>query len=103
MGRREQQQRNQDMAKQLFPTGALYSTPGALEACASFPMPLDVLIVRHVTGDWCDMSTDDQAANRRAIDEGSRIFSAYQYGEYRFFVITEAGRGSTTILLADEY
>jgi hypothetical protein len=90
------------VAKALFPIGALYITPGALRACQSFPMPPDLLIVRHVTGDWGDMSRDDQAANRRAIDDGSRIFGAFQYGEYRFFVITEADRGSTTILLAGE-
>lgn len=56
------------MAKQLFATGALYSTPGALQACASFPMPPDVLIVRHVSGDWSDMSKEDREANRRAIE-----------------------------------
>lgn len=91
------------MGTRLFRTGQLFSTPGALKACASFPMPPDVLLVRHVTGDWSDMSKDDQAANRAAIEEGSRIFSAYQYGEHRFFVITEADRSSTTILLAHEY
>jgi hypothetical protein len=91
------------MATRLFSVGQLFSTPGALKACASFPMPPDVLLVRHVSGDWSDMSKDDQEANRRSIDDGSRIFSAYQYGEHQFFVITEADRSSTTILLAHEY
>jgi hypothetical protein len=91
------------MAKQLFPIGALYITPGALHACQSFPMPPDLLLIRHVTGDWSEMSREDQTLNRQAIEDGSRIFSAYQYAEYRFYVITEVGRGSTTILLAEEY
>jgi hypothetical protein len=91
------------MAKQLFRAGALYITPGALHACQSFPMPLDLLLIRHVTGDWSEMSREDQTLNRQAIEDGSRIFSAYQYGEHRFYVITEVGRGSTTILLSGEY
>lgn len=91
------------MNQALFPLGKTYITPGALSACQSFPLPPDLLFVRHVTGDWDDMTGDDQAANRRALHDGSRIFSAYQIGEIRFFVITEADRSSTTILLADEY
>jgi hypothetical protein len=91
------------VAKQLFPTGSLYITPGALRACQSFPMPPDVLIVRHVTGDWGDVSPVDKAINVRSLQVGARIFSVYQYGEHRFYVITEADRGSTTILLAGEY
>ena len=91
------------MARALFSVGRTLITPGALEACMAFPMPPELLFVRHVSGDWQDMDRDDQAANRRAIDEGSRVFSAYQVGEYRFFVITEADRSATTILLAEEY
>jgi hypothetical protein len=87
----------------LFPIGKVYITPGALAACASFPMPPDVLIVRHVGGDWQEMSKDDQVANKNAITDGSRILSAYQVGDDRFYVITEADRASTTILLAAEY
>jgi hypothetical protein len=103
MGRQEKRERYHEMAKQLFSMGSVYSTPGALAVCASFPMTPDVLLIRHVTGDWSDMSTEDQEANRRAIEDGSRIFSAYQYGEHRFYVITEADRSRTTVVLADEY
>jgi hypothetical protein len=103
MGRQEKRERYHDMKKQLFRMGSVYSTPGALAVCASFPMTPDVLLIRHVTGDWSDMSKADQEANRQAIEDGSRIFSAYQYGEHRFYVITEVGRGSTTILLSGEY
>lgn len=91
------------MGTALFSLGKLLITPGAMKACAAFTMPPLTLFVRHATGDWSGMSADDQAANRAAITDGSRIFSAYQVGEERFFVITEADRRSTTILLANEY
>ena len=55
------------------------------------------------TGDWSDMSSEDRSANRRAIRDGTRIFTSAQVGEYRFFIITEADRSATTILLAEEY
>lgn len=91
------------MPHALFPLGKLYSTPGALATCESCSMSPAVLLRRHVTGDWSDMSRADQAANWRAITEGSRVFAAYQLGAHRLFVITEADRSSTTILLAEEY
>lgn len=91
------------MAQALFPLGRTCITPGALEACLSFPMPPDLLFVLHVTGNWQTMDHEDQVANRKAIDDGSRVFSAYVFGSSRFFVITEADRSSTTILLAEEY
>jgi hypothetical protein len=49
------------------------------------------------------MDAEDRASNARAIEDASRIFSAYQYGVHRFFVITEADRSVTTVLLASEY
>ena len=91
------------MPHALFPFGVTYIRPGALAACQSFPMPPDVLFVQHATGDWSDMSSEDQSANRRAITDDTRVFAAYQVGEHRFFVITEADRSATTILLAEEY
>lgn len=91
------------MTKALFRLGKFYITPGALAACDAFPMPPPLLITRHATGDWSEMSEEDQQANRQAIEDGSRILSAYQVGARRFFVITEADRSSTTILLAEEY
>lgn len=91
------------MATALFPWGDVYITPGALKACASFPMQPEVLLVRHVSGDWREMPPEDRVANATAIGDGSRILSAYQVGDERFFVITEADRSKTTILLAYEY
>jgi len=49
------------------------------------------------------MDEDDQESNREAINQEARIFSAYVFGEVKFWVITEADRSSTTILLPEEY
>lgn len=87
----------------LFALGETYITVGALQTCASYPMPPIVLLIRHVTGDWRELGEGDRKRNEEAILTGTRVFSAYQLGEDRFFVITEADRSKTTILLAHEY
>ena len=56
-----------------------------------------------MSGDWTEMDKDDQQSNREAVIEGSRIFSAYTIQGTKFWVITEADRSSTTILLPSEY
>ena len=93
------------MSTALFPLGRCGITPGAqtkLESIAADPI---VLLARHQSGDWQDMSKDDQAANQEAIEHGTRVFSAYKLtdAKIRIWVITEADRSSTTILLPDEY
>ena len=59
---------------------------------------------RHVTGDWGTVGDEDKKLNDAAVKDGTRILSAYQTsaGE-KLWVITEADRSSTTILLPDEY
>lgn len=91
------------MGQALFPLGRMFITPGAIEVCEAKSLAPDALLLRHVCGDWSDMDEPDQVANAAAIAEGSRVFSAFQLGEHRLFVITESDRASTTILLAEEY
>jgi hypothetical protein len=91
------------MATVRFSPGLTYITRGALLACESFPMPPHLLLTRHLEGNWGDLGKADKRRNEEALKDGSRIFSAYQIGEHRFYVITEADRSSTTILLAYEY
>jgi hypothetical protein len=87
----------------IFKFGRLLLTPGALDFCSEQNLnPLDIL-TRHITGDWGDLCAEDQLLNARAITEGSRILSAYVYRGVKLYVITEADRGATTMLLADEY
>jgi hypothetical protein len=90
--------------KPLFALGQVVATPGALNAMTEFNVaPLD-LLHRHVTGDWSDLSEDDQQQNLLAIRSGLRMFSSYKLGaSTKIWIITEANRSSTTLLLPDEY
>ena len=88
----------------LFALGQIVATPGALaelENCSGNPLHL---LARHATGDWGEVDAEDRAANERAIGTGERILSAYLLasGE-RLWIITEADRSVTTILLPSEY
>jgi hypothetical protein len=86
----------------LFPLGQTMSTPGALATLTGEEL-LDAL-GRHARGDWGDCSPEDAAANDQALLDGSRLFSVYHTaGGVKFWIITEADRGVTTVLLPDEY
>ena len=83
----------------LFTLGRTLATPAAREELSQLKYsPLD-LLRKHMSGDWSEMAIEDQQSNRAAISEGSRIFSAYTIQSTKFWVITEADRSSTTILL----
>lgn len=67
--------------------------------------PLD-FISRHVVCDWGDIPDDDKESNNEALPNGGRLFSAYNlqgYSASRIWVITEADRSVTTLLLPTEY
>jgi hypothetical protein len=58
---------------------------------------------RHASGDWGDLCPEDTLANDTALDQGGRLFSAYGHGHHRFWIITEADRSVTTVLLPEDY
>ena len=95
------------MSKLAFPTakfrlGKIVSTPNVLVALSQD----DILkgIQRHQAGDWGDLCKEDRKANDVALVEGSRILSAYQSGNgTKFWIITEADRSVTTVLLPEDY
>jgi hypothetical protein len=88
--------------KAKFWTGSLYFTAGA-----SRELPcLDILdaFERHKIGDWGDVCAEDKAANETALQIGGRLFSAYHDSKgVKFWIITEADRNSTTVLLPEDY
>lgn len=88
-------------AKQ-FPTGRLLCTPSAMNYVGVEEM-MDAYL-RHRTGDWGDVCPEDWRSNDKAIQNGRRILSAYHstYGQ-KFWIITEADRSATTILLPEDY
>ena len=58
---------------------------------------------RHASGDWGDLCPEDSLANDEALQHGGRLFSAYGLGDSRFWIITEADRSATTVLLSNDY
>lgn len=58
---------------------------------------------RHRSGDWGDLCPEDIQANEEALMEGGRLLSAYGSGHDRFWIITEADRSVTTVLMPDDY
>jgi hypothetical protein len=86
------------------PLGRLLSTPAALQTMdEAQQLPLD-LFMRHQRGDWGEVGNDDKQANEQALENGERLLSAYRLKTgVKVWVITEADRSATTILLPDEY
>ena len=90
--------------KRLFSLGRCVATPGALEALAAAGQTPGTFLDRHICGDWGEVDAEDQQANQDALLHGERLLSAYRTSlNVRIWVITEADRSVTTILLPGEY
>ena len=87
----------------LFPLGKTVATPGALKLLEENDVDPSDLIDRHVSGDWGIVSKADWKENELSLKEGFRILSAYKVGNEKVWIITEADRSSTCILLPSEY
>jgi hypothetical protein len=99
-----------------FSLGSVVATPGALALLAQHGVEPAELLSRHLSGDWGQVSADDAQANNHALKHGDRLLSAYVLplrdsgaarddtpaGD-RVWVITEADRSSTCLLLPSEY
>ena len=90
--------------KPLFDLGQLVATPGALAALEKTGQtPMDFLS-RHVRGDWGDLPEEDKAENELSLEKGFRLLSSYRTNANdKIWIITEADRSHTTLLLPDEY
>ena len=86
-----------------FALGLLVATPGALAREHGVDVP--ALLRRHRAGDWGAVGRDDALANDLALDPAcpARLLSAYDTPGGRLWVITEADRSATTVLLPSEY
>ena len=85
-----------------FPLGQIVITPAALGKLASDEI-LNALD-RHVQGDWGDLDKDDRLENDIALEKGFRLQSAYTGNDgIKFWIITEASRAVTTVLLPEDY
>ncbi len=83
-----------------FPLGTTVATPAAM----ALGIDLASYMHRHHCGDWGDLCDEDKQANEEALELGLRILSHYKLGGgRRIYIITEADRSSTCILLPEEY
>lgn len=89
----------------LFSLGRTVATPSALDLLDRTGTDGTDLLNRHQCGDWGIVCTADAKSNDRAITDGTRILSAYELGARReqLWIITEADRRVTTLLLPIEY
>lgn len=88
-----------------FEPGNVYSTPGVNAKLEDVGFMI-VSLNRHINGDWGNMCDEDKAANEEALVDGLRLMSVYKrmdHSDDTIWIITEADRSSTTILLPDEY
>ena len=87
-----------------FPLGQTVVTAGVHELLLAGKFdPLD-LLRRHQAGDWGEICPDDRQVNEDALLYGNRILSAYSLADgTKLWIITEADRSVTTILLPEEY
>ena len=86
----------------LFALGRLMTTPAALDVITQS----DIVraIGRHAIGEWGDVCPEDKQANDDALKTGGRLFSVYNaVNGTKFWVITEADRSTTTVLLPGDY
>jgi hypothetical protein len=88
----------------LFSLGMVVGTQGAVEALAAAGQGPQEFLDRHVHGDWGDVAEKDKQENDFSLQHGFRILSAYTTrAGARIWVLTEADRSATTLLLPDEY
>jgi hypothetical protein len=83
--------------------GRVMATPGALELLVEVGGHPFELLARHATGDWGELCDFDRRQNQIALRDGYRVLSSFPVGEGRVWIITEADRSITTILLPEEY
>lgn len=91
--------------KPRFPLGRMVATPGALVAIAEAGREPVEFLRRHEVGDWGEVGEEDAAENELSVEKGFRIMSVYILPEtgVKIWLISEADRSATTILMPSEY
>lgn len=89
-------------AFQKFPSGQILITASAKEQLGE--SDVQQALRRHLNGDLGDCEPEDAAANEEALRHGERLLSVYYTATgVKFWIITEADRSATTVLLPDDY
>ena len=88
--------------KTRFSLGQVVATQGVI----ALDLPLDTtlaLLRRHQTGDWGEIGDEDRRENELSLRQGFRLMSVYSVNDTKVWIIPEADRSATTILLPSEY
>lgn len=84
--------------------GTLSATCGAISALESNNQDPMEFVNRHIACDWSELPPEDAQANRLALQYGDRVMSSYAMADgEKLWIITEADRNLTTLLLPSEY
>jgi len=87
-----------------FPLGQIVVTPGAVNALEQAGQSPQEFINRHARLEQGELTNEDYRENLFSVNKSLRIFSAYKTARgVKLWVITEADRSATTILLPEEY
>jgi hypothetical protein len=87
-----------------FPLGQIVATPGALAAIERNSARPLTFLARHQAGEWGDLDSADVGENEYSVNRELRLLSAYMLSDRtRIWIITEADRSSTCILLPEEF
>ena len=87
-----------------FTLGQIVATPGAIDLLERTSSDALDFLNRHQQGDWGSVPPEDAEENLSAIEHGNRILSSYYLNaSERLWIITEADRSVTTLLLPNEY
>ena len=90
--------------RRVFELGQILATPGALPALQKAGQDPHDFLARHVACDWGDLSDEDQHENDYSVENGFRLLSSYRTNAGdKLWIITEADRSATTLLLPEEY
>ena len=88
----------------LFASGRLVATPGALALLEEAKKSPSEFLSRHLRGDWGELCQEDKSENELSLKRGFRLLSSYPVTETdTLWIITEADRSVTTLLLPSEY
>ncbi len=88
----------------LFTLGRVVATPGALVALQDAHQEAQEFLSRHVRGDWGDLTDEDRQENDFSVFRSLRLLSAYHLSTgVTLWIISEADRSATTLLLPSEY
>jgi hypothetical protein len=88
----------------LFELGRIVATQGGLQALEAAGQQPSVFLDRHASGDWGELDDEDKRENDFSLHNDLRILSSYTTAAGdKIWIITEADRSATTLLLPDEY